>query len=99
MNCFKGGVIPKLVFAPPVGARPVNVHVRTDGSQDARDTLPFGDYRRSEVEPRSWWESAERSIVERATTIAFGSGGGQLWSKLAEIRPSVIAPDRGGPLP
>jgi hypothetical protein len=30
---------------------------------------------------------------------AFGSGGGQLWSKLAEIRPFVIGPDRGGPLP
>ena len=30
---------------------------------------------------------------------AFGSGGGQLWSKLAEIRPSVIGPDGSGPLP
>src|SRR5579872_5871374 len=43
------GPVPKLVFAPPVDARHVNVHVRVDGSQGARDTLLFRDFLRAEV--------------------------------------------------
>ena len=75
------GVIPKLVFASPEGARRVNVHVRTDGTQGARDTLLFRDYLRSEVEPRVRWEIIKRSIVECTESIDLESYGQAKQSK------------------
>jgi GrpB-like predicted nucleotidyltransferase (UPF0157 family) len=79
------GVIPKLVFAPPVGARPVNVHIRTDGTQGARDSLLFRDYLRSEAGPRIWWAQCKRSIVESANTIDLASYGQAKQPKWEEL--------------
>lgn len=79
------GVIPKLVFAPPLGCRRVNVHVRTDGTQGARDTLLFRDYLRSEAEQRIRWAEFKRSIVESAGTIdlaRYGQAKQARWGEL-----------------
>ncbi|MGO9874593.1 MAG: GrpB family protein [Acidimicrobiia bacterium] len=51
----RAGPVAKLVFAPPVGSRPCNVHVRVHGSQGARDTLLFRDFLRSEPAMRDAW--------------------------------------------
>ena len=81
----RNGVIPKLVFAPPVGARRVNVHVRTEGTQGARDALLFRDYLRFEMEPRLWWGNVKRSIVDSAGPIdlaIYGQAKQALWGDL-----------------
>lgn len=69
------GVVPKLVFAPPIGARRVNLHVRIDGSPGARDTLLFRDYLRSDDVARDSWGSFKRSIVDRVEQIDLASYG------------------------
>jgi GrpB-like predicted nucleotidyltransferase (UPF0157 family) len=79
------GVIPKLVFAPPLGGRRVNVHVRTEGTQGARDTLLFRDYLRSEAEPRIRWAEFKRSILECAGSIDLASYGQAKQSKWGEL--------------
>jgi len=79
------GVIPKLVFAPPSGGRRVNVHVRTDGTHGARDTLLFRDYLRSEAEPRIGWAEFKRSILENAGSIDLASYGQAKQSKWGEL--------------
>jgi GrpB-like predicted nucleotidyltransferase (UPF0157 family) len=55
------GPIPKLVFAPPVGHRPVNVHVRTDQTQGARDTVLFRDFLRAQPGMRDAWAQFKRA--------------------------------------
>lgn len=69
------GVVPKLVFAPPVGARRANVHVRTDGTQGARDTLLFRDCLRSEAKQRIWWDGIKRAIIESSNSIDLANYG------------------------
>jgi len=81
----KQGVNPKLVFAPPVGGRPVNVHVRADGTQGARDTLLFRDFLRSEEESMNWWADTKRSIVKSAGSIDLASYGQAKQSKWAAL--------------
>jgi GrpB-like predicted nucleotidyltransferase (UPF0157 family) len=76
------GPVPKLVFAPPVDARHVNVHVRVDGSQGACDTLLFRDFLRAEAAMREAWG---RFKVELAGAIeiddleAYGRVKGPAW--------------------
>jgi dephospho-CoA kinase len=57
------GPVPKLVFAPPVGHRRCNVHVRHDGSAGARDALLFRDFLRAEPGPREAWGEVKLAIV------------------------------------
>lgn len=45
----------KLVFAPPVGARRCNVHVREAGGPNARFALLFRDYLRADGAARRAW--------------------------------------------
>jgi GrpB-like predicted nucleotidyltransferase (UPF0157 family) len=79
------GVISKLVFGPPRGGRRVNVHVRIDGTQGARDTLLFRDYLRSEEEPRIRWAEFKRSIIEDAGSIDLAKYGQAKQSKWDEL--------------
>lgn len=46
---------PKLVFAPPVGGRRVNIHVRNHGSPTQRFALLFRDYLRADATRRHAW--------------------------------------------
>lgn len=50
----RAGPVPKLVFAPPIGARPSNVHVRADHRQGARDML-LRDFLRAHADLRDAW--------------------------------------------
>lgn len=50
-----GIALPKLVYAPPVGARTVNVHVRLVGGAGARYTLLFRDHLRADDTARDAW--------------------------------------------
>jgi GrpB-like predicted nucleotidyltransferase (UPF0157 family) len=81
----RGGVIPKLVFGAPRGARRVNVHVRIDGTLGALDTLLFRDYLRSEAEPRASWAEFKRSIIKDEGSIdlaKYGQGKQSKWDEM-----------------
>jgi GrpB-like predicted nucleotidyltransferase (UPF0157 family) len=58
------GVYPKLVFAPALGARRANIHVRPNGSPGAQDTLLFRDYLCAEDEPRRRWGELKTALVQ-----------------------------------
>jgi GrpB-like predicted nucleotidyltransferase (UPF0157 family) len=59
----RSGVVPKLVFAPPVGHRHCNVHVRLDGSVGARDALLFRDFLRADTPVRTAWSQLKLAII------------------------------------
>lgn len=69
-----GGVDhPKRVFAPPAGARSVNIHVREAGSATSRYALLFRDYLRSAPESRQAWGTFKLRLAEAAPDIyAYG---------------------------
>ncbi len=54
----------KLVFAPPPGGRPANLHVRRAGGAGARDALLFRDHLRSTSSARDAWGAFKQSIVD-----------------------------------
>ncbi|HKE74963.1 MAG TPA: GrpB family protein [Acidimicrobiales bacterium] len=65
-NCVeetRTGPVRKLVFAPPAGARAVNVHVRRDGTCGARDALLFRDYLRHDPRERDAWGALKRALA------------------------------------
>jgi GrpB-like predicted nucleotidyltransferase (UPF0157 family) len=98
----RSGVIAKLVFAPPAGARPVNVHVRTDCTQGANYALLFRDYLRSEMESRIWWGDVKRSIVENTGTIdlaSYGQAKQAMWGQLMSEADSWAAERDWRPTP
>ena len=45
----------KMVFAPPVGGRPLNIHVREAGAPNARYALLFRDFLRGHPDIRDDW--------------------------------------------
>ncbi|TYB64417.1 GrpB family protein [Nonomuraea sp. PA05] len=53
----------KLVFAPPVGARRCNVHVREMGGQNARFALLFRDYLRADEVARLAWGAFKKRLA------------------------------------
>jgi GrpB-like predicted nucleotidyltransferase (UPF0157 family) len=55
---------PKLVFAPAVGARTANVHVRVLGSSQARFALLFRDYLRSDTIAREAWGEFKTRLAD-----------------------------------
>lgn len=64
---------PKRVFAPPVRARPVNVHVREAGSATARYALLFRDYLRAEPASRDTWGRFKTRLADTGSEIfAYG---------------------------
>jgi GrpB-like predicted nucleotidyltransferase (UPF0157 family) len=60
---------PKLVFAPPVGFRPVNVHVRQIGSPTARYALLFRDFLRADPASRQVWGQFKLQLAETVSDI------------------------------
>ncbi|WP_211588636.1 GrpB family protein [Allorhizocola rhizosphaerae] len=64
---------PKLVFAPPVGARRANVHVRAFGSPNARFALLFRDYLRNSPVAREAWGAFKVRLAQDVTDLySFG---------------------------
>jgi GrpB-like predicted nucleotidyltransferase (UPF0157 family) len=72
-NQSDGPGLPKLVFAPPPGARAVNVHVRLRGGPNARFPLLFRDFLRADSEARDSW-GAFKQRLSRAVPelLAYG---------------------------
>jgi GrpB-like predicted nucleotidyltransferase (UPF0157 family) len=64
-----GVTSPKLVFAPPVGARRTNVHVRAFGSPNARFTLLFRDYLRNNPVAREAWGAFKVRLAQDVTNL------------------------------
>ncbi len=59
----------KLVFAPPVGERACNVHVRIDGQPNARFALLFRDFLRANDEARDAWGEFKTRLVAEVTDL------------------------------
>lgn len=60
---------PKLVFAPPVGERASNVHVRQANSAAVRRNLLFRDFLRADEVARNAWGNFKRRLAQSATDI------------------------------
>lgn len=60
---------PKLVFAPPIGERLSNVHVRTAVSDTARSNLLFRDYLRANDVARDAWGGFKRKLARVTNDI------------------------------
>ena len=54
----------KLVFAPPVGERPTNVHVRLIDGPNARFALLFRDYLRADDTARQAWGAFKQRLAQ-----------------------------------
>ena len=79
--------VAKLVFAPPVGARRSNVHVRIDGTKGASDTLLFRDFLNDNHEERDAWGRFKLSLVEVDHAIDLSTYGQEKqpeWARLME---------------
>ena len=68
-----GVTSPKLVLAPPVGARSCNVHVRARGGPNARYALLFRDFLRADQAARDAW-SAFKSRLAAQVPDLYGYG-------------------------
>jgi len=62
-------IYPKRVFAPPVGGRSVNIHVREVGSPTAGYSLLFRDYLQAEANSSAAWGQFKIRLAETATDI------------------------------
>lgn len=72
-EALDGATYPKRVFAPPVGGRSMNVHVREVGSATARYSLLFRDFLRADANSRAVWGQFKVRLAETATDIyAYG---------------------------
>ena len=60
----------KLVFAPPVGERLVNVHVRLHGGPNARYALLFRDYLRAHDDVRDAWGALKQRLAVSISDLA-----------------------------
>ena len=64
-----GLVSSKLVYAPPIGARPVNIHIRVLGGPGARYTLLFRDYLRADSAARDAWGAFKLRLARSVPDI------------------------------
>jgi len=63
----------KKVFAPPAGARAVNIHIRETGSETVRYSLLFRDFLRADSHSRTIWGRFKFRMAEANTDIyAYG---------------------------
>jgi dephospho-CoA kinase len=60
----------KLVFAPPVGARRCNVHLREDGGPNVRFALLFRDYLRADEAARRSWGAFKKRLAQSVPDLA-----------------------------
>jgi dephospho-CoA kinase len=61
---------PKLVFAPPMGARLCNVHIRQKGAPNARYALLFRDYLRADDAAREAWGEFKKRLAACVRDLA-----------------------------
>ena len=73
---------PKLVFAPPIGERTSNVHVRERASATARRNLLFRDFLRTDDPARDAWGDFKQRLADSVTNIY---DYGQIKSPATEI--------------
>ncbi|MEV6105287.1 GrpB family protein [Streptomyces sp. NPDC051940] len=66
----RGVACPKAVFAPAVGARRCNVHVRQYGGPNARFALLFRDYLRGDAAARAAWGDFKRRLSRAVPDLA-----------------------------
>ena len=95
-----GHTATKVVFAPAVGDRPVNMHVRAAGGPNARQALLFRDYLRHNTAARDVWGRFKTTLSEQVPDLsAYGQvknpatdilmGAAEAWAATAGWR----APD------
>ncbi|OKJ67474.1 hypothetical protein AMK30_31660 [Streptomyces sp. CB02460] len=60
----------KLVFAPPVGARRCNVHLRREGGANTRYALLFRDYLRTDTVARQAWGAFKQRLALSVPDLA-----------------------------
>jgi GrpB-like predicted nucleotidyltransferase (UPF0157 family) len=105
LESTRTGPVAKLVFAPPVGARRSNVHVRIDGTKGASDTLLFRDFLNEDHEERDAWSRFKLSLVEGDHEIDLSTYGQEkqrawallmdsadVWAKERNWFPSPLTP-------
>jgi GrpB-like predicted nucleotidyltransferase (UPF0157 family) len=77
---------PKMVFAPPVGGRRVNIHVRVAGSPTARLALLFRDFLRSSPDHTATWSSFKTAAADASGDLfVYGRLKIPAWSLLMEL--------------
>ncbi|MCF3125495.1 GrpB family protein [Streptomyces arenae] len=64
-----GHPCPKLVFAPPAGARRCHVHLREDRRSNSTYALLFRDYLRANREARDAWGAFKRRLASSAPAL------------------------------
>ncbi len=81
-----GRMWPKLVFAPPVGARSVNIHIRLAHAPSARRALPFRDYLRANPATADTWVVFKQAAADAADDLfQYGSLKDPAWLLLMEL--------------
>jgi GrpB-like predicted nucleotidyltransferase (UPF0157 family) len=93
----------KLVFVPPTGERPSNVHVRVCGRANFRYALLFRDYLRAEALPTRAWSELKRRLAyftedlsgygyvkDAATTVLMLSA--EQWARRTDWKPCGAVP-------
>jgi GrpB-like predicted nucleotidyltransferase (UPF0157 family) len=69
METTPRGTCPKLVFAPPRGERPSNIHVLEAASEAARRKLLFRDFLRAHDAARDAWSDFKRRLASMAIDL------------------------------
>lgn len=72
----------KLVFAPPIGARRCNVHLRENTGANARFALLFRDYLRADETARRAWGAFKQRL---ATSVPDLLDNGQIKAPATEV--------------
>ena len=86
---------PKMVFAPPVGGRSQNIHVRTAGSATLRVALLFRDHLRANQQRAAWWSDLKSEAASTASDLAgYGRIKYPAWCLLMDLA-EVWAHDTG----
>lgn len=60
----------KQVFAPPVGSRPCNLHVRVQGGPNVRYALLFRDYLTADTQAARAWGRFKTRLAQSVTGLA-----------------------------
>ncbi|MEQ7005708.1 GrpB family protein [Actinopolymorpha sp. B17G11] len=90
---------PKLVFAPPIGARPCNIHVRVIASETARIALLFRDHLRAIPTRTEWWSELKTRAAQHTTTLQeYGQIKYPAWHLLMDLA-EAWAHDTGWTMP
>lgn len=78
-----------MVFAPPVGSRPSNTHIRLVRSGSARMALLFRDHLRANRQRVEYWSEFKLRVAEQTTDIAaYGQIKLPAWRLLMDLAES-----------